>query len=95
MALVNKAAIESEYTAKAVAIRAITPAQIDTTLASVAAFILQCREAVVVLEAREALNSRPLQGGDIATTHHLIDSLENGLAQVRAAVLQLQATLPA
>lgn len=95
MALTNKAAIEAEYTAKANAIKAITQAQVDATLATVVAFILQCDEVVLVLQAREILNSRPIPAdGPVPAALLLIEQLENGLAQIKAAVPLLQSTLP-
>lgn len=96
MALENKAEIEAEYTAKATAIKAVTEAQIDSTLAPVDAFVVQCREAVLVLSSREVLNERPITGAQSAVplSSQLVDQLENGLAQIRAAIPQLQATLP-
>jgi hypothetical protein len=93
MALLNKTAIETEFTNKAAAIMAITPTQVDSTLAAVDAFAVQVSECEEVLLAREALNARALTGGEIDSLSTLVANVRSSTDSIRAAVVAIQAAL--
>ena len=94
MALTNKERIETEYAAKATAVRAIAASAVEAKLEVIASFMEECQETVRLLEAREALNGRPLQGDAIGAARAALANLESALRQLRAGVPVLQAALP-
>lgn len=93
MALDNKAGIETEFTAKANAIRGVTEAQVNATLQPVAAFVVQNTEALKVLLAREALNGRNLQTAQVAQLQALVGQMQQGADLIKSAVPAIQAVL--
>jgi hypothetical protein len=94
MALVNKAAIETEYGQKASAIKAVTPSSVDQTLAPVVAFIVQNEEVLRVLLAREVLNARGTTTAEIASLQAVVAQLRQGEQMIRSAVTAIQSALP-
>jgi hypothetical protein len=94
MVLTNKAAIESEYITKRDAIRAITPTAINTALAGLDGFVLQCDELVMVLKAREALNGRPADTGVAPEVSAKTQDLKNTAALVRALAAEIKVLVP-
>lgn len=93
MALDNKVNIETEFGAKAAAIRAVTEAQVAATLQPIANFVAQNQEALKVLLAREALNGRSLQTAQTAQLQTLVGQLQQGIDLIRGAVPPIQAAL--
>jgi flagellar biosynthesis/type III secretory pathway M-ring protein FliF/YscJ len=95
MALDNKADIETEFAAKASAIRGVTEAQVAATLTPVAAFVAQNQDALKVLLAREALNGRSLQTSQIAQLQALVAQMQQGVDMIKSAVPAIQSGLAA
>jgi len=96
MTLDNKTAIINEYVTKRDAIRNITPAQVNTSLAGLDGFATQCDEAFAVLRAREDLlgSGATVSGATLTALAGKVNDVKSAAAGMRTLVSEIKALLP-